>query len=318
MIRLEKKLRLWTENNLISPEQKDKILDFENKDSKSYLLLSLLYLGIFTIGIGIISLIAANWDAISPGIKLGVDFAILIALVWIIVRRNSPIWQETGIFSLFLMTGASIGLVAQIFQTNGTTENGCLLWALFTLPLLVVSRKWILPLFWVPVLATGIFGQRWFGQFLSRLDSWLQHDETCFFSLIMLIFAAGAYGFYKLNLGLNKKYPVFGVLRMYCEGFACVLAFIQLYVTPLALINIEIPVVYFAVVCCFYYHINNPKMTGLNIIFIGICFTITFIQMFYNLLRTGLGLIVTGIVILLLVAMIKETIQNVNASRERK
>ena len=101
-------------------------------------------LGVFVTALGIISLIAANWEGIGGGVKLTADFILLAVLAGGIMRaqnRGSAFWREAGIFALFMMTGASIGLITQVFQTNGTLANGALTWALFSAPLLAVSGK---------------------------------------------------------------------------------------------------------------------------------------------------------------------------------
>ena len=135
MSRLNNRLTLWEQNRLIAPEQKQLILDFESQNKTSHLPYAVFMLGVFVTALGIISLIAANWEEIGGGVKLTADFILLAVLAGGIMRaqnRASAFWRETGIFALFMMTGASIGLIAQVFQTNGTLANGALTWALFS------------------------------------------------------------------------------------------------------------------------------------------------------------------------------------------
>lgn len=144
MSRLNNRLNLWEQNRLIAPEQKQLILDFESQNKTPHLPYAVFMLGVFVTALGIISLIAANWEEIGGGVKLTADFILLAVLAGGIMRaqnRGSAFWREAGIFALFMMTGASIGLITQVFQTNGTLANGALTWALFSAPLLAVSGK---------------------------------------------------------------------------------------------------------------------------------------------------------------------------------
>ena len=121
MSRLENKLTLWEQQKLISPTQKQQILAFETQNKRPHLLTALFSLGIFILSLGIISLIAANWDEISGTVKLTIDFILLAALAAgtiVADARGKIFWKEAGILALFLMTIASIGLISQVFQTN--------------------------------------------------------------------------------------------------------------------------------------------------------------------------------------------------------
>lgn len=112
MSRLNNRLTLWEQNRLIAPEQKQLILDFESQNKTPHLPYAVFMLGVFVTALGIISLIAANWEEIGGGVKLTADFILLAVLAGGIMRaqnRGSAFWREAGIFALFMMTGASIG-----------------------------------------------------------------------------------------------------------------------------------------------------------------------------------------------------------------
>ncbi|MBQ1612883.1 MAG: DUF2157 domain-containing protein, partial [Alphaproteobacteria bacterium] len=79
-MRLEKKLALWEDNKLITAAQKNKIMDFEKAHKNPILFNALLLLGVFLMALGVISIVAANWDGIPNPAKLVVDFAILLSV----------------------------------------------------------------------------------------------------------------------------------------------------------------------------------------------------------------------------------------------
>lgn len=313
MSRLEKKLNSWVENKLITPEQKGQIVKFENKDKKPHLLFSLFCLGIFVISLGIISMVSANWDEINDIVKLVIDFTLLFLLVWGIWQagqKQKTFWQEAGIFALFLMVGASIGLIAQVFQTSGNLANAFLMWAFFTLPLLAVSRHKLLPLFWVPTLGYGIVGQYGFWRMIDYLFRWLDISPITFFTIGIVFWATLVFAFYLFNVYFRQRYPVFAVLRGYAE--------VLLYGQAFALLFIErgdffpgllIALFTFACAAAIYYAHNQRRMLNLNIVFIGISFIIVFIRIFYNLLFTGLGLIYAGTVIMVIGWVVKKVLE---------
>lgn len=60
------KLSDWQKRGLITAEQQQKITDYENNVRRPMLYHALLFLSCFCIGIGVIAVIAANWEAFPP------------------------------------------------------------------------------------------------------------------------------------------------------------------------------------------------------------------------------------------------------------
>ncbi len=78
MQKLDKLLKEWVLKGLINNNEAKQILHYEsNKPQNSYAIISLITLGVIIVGIGIISIVAANWDKIPSDIKLLSDFLIL-------------------------------------------------------------------------------------------------------------------------------------------------------------------------------------------------------------------------------------------------
>ncbi|MBC87058.1 MAG: hypothetical protein CL677_07740 [Bdellovibrionaceae bacterium] len=167
MSRLDKMLSDWVANDLISDEQAKKITNHENyKPSHSWVLYGFLILGAATIGIGIISLIAANWNGIPDALKLFVDFALLIALAsgsYFAWEKNKPIVFEVLLISFIILCLASIGLISQIYHTGGKLYQALLLWSIITAGVAAASKRSFVPFIW----ATGFL----FGITFAALDS---------------------------------------------------------------------------------------------------------------------------------------------------
>ncbi len=156
MRQLEEHLAKWVEQGFLSEEQKEKIQQFEATESRAKggnrVLYAFLILGISIIGIGIVSLIAVNWEQIDSSIKLGGDFLFLILLAAGIYKAHTL--QKDLLFdvvsTLFILSClASIGLISQIYHTGGEIYQALLLWSIIIFPLTVLSCKGFIPHLWV-------------------------------------------------------------------------------------------------------------------------------------------------------------------------
>ncbi|MBF0368861.1 MAG: DUF2157 domain-containing protein [Magnetococcales bacterium] len=148
-----KRLQEWVALGLISQEQADQIQRHEeNRPATSWVLTAFMSLGAFVIGIGVISLVAANWQDIPDGVKLGADLLLLIALAIAIVQTHGsptkPWLPEKLLVGFLLLCMASIGLISQIYHTGGKLEEALLFWCLITLPASTLSRRDFIPFGW--------------------------------------------------------------------------------------------------------------------------------------------------------------------------
>jgi uncharacterized membrane protein len=147
MAKLEKSLLRWVELGFIDQCQAKKIKDYEDAEPEgSWVLFGLLVLGVVIVGIGVISLIAANWDTIPDTIKLATDFALLLLLAAFIMRaaaRQRMLQVEILILSFIFLLLASIGLISQIYHTGGELYEALMLWSLITLPITYVARNYV-------------------------------------------------------------------------------------------------------------------------------------------------------------------------------
>ena len=161
-MKLDKKLINWQENGLISPEQCENILSYEatTHSSNNWVLLGFMILGAVVTGIGIISIVAANWVDIHPWIKLLVDFVLLSALGFgIYTLHNKPsvsVWYEALLVSFLILCLASIGLISQIYHTGGMWYHALLLWAVITAPIMLYSKSYFSTFLWVTLFLLGL------------------------------------------------------------------------------------------------------------------------------------------------------------------
>lgn len=146
------KLSDWQKHNLISEYQKQAILDYEAQVKKPLLYYSLLFLSCFCIGIGLIALIAANWDTIPPYLKLVSAYILLSgAGLGVYYSHNATKhYIYEGLIILFaLLILATIGLVGQIYQLPNQTFQAILFWTCLTAPLIFITQRPLFPALWL-------------------------------------------------------------------------------------------------------------------------------------------------------------------------
>lgn len=128
----------------------------EKLHDENYWLMILAYFAAFLIGLGIIALVAANWEQIPNNIKLGGAIGLMIANASAVIlsmkfKKNILTQVLCGVFAALIM--AVIGLMGQIFQLRSDVSGACLLWALCAWPLFLITPRllWL----WIPLLFVG-------------------------------------------------------------------------------------------------------------------------------------------------------------------
>lgn len=161
--KLDTKLMNWEKAGLIDGDQIEKIRAYEaSLPESSWVLSSLLILGTLIVGIGVISLVASNWDQIPNYVKLSVNFLALGAIgfrIYVADQQGKPILYDSLIFGLMMMVLASIGLISQIYHTGGKLYQAILFWSLALGPLAFMSLRPIIAKIWLGgFLAAGLWG----------------------------------------------------------------------------------------------------------------------------------------------------------------
>jgi uncharacterized membrane protein len=182
---LRNELPIWIQHDLISEQTAKQLSNAYQLDNLKHESTRLLSAVIFTIGGvllggGVISFVAANWEAIPTLIKLALLFFALISFhavgFWLWHTHN---WRRLGhalIFCGCLVFGANIGLVAQIFHISSNWYGGFGAWALGSLVMAWAVRSWI-----IGVLALGT-SFIWFVGFQSDYE-----QSASFYPLIVAV-----------------------------------------------------------------------------------------------------------------------------------
>jgi len=145
---IQKDLLELFENGVISQETAGNITAYyasKGDNSKNRLFIVFGILGATLVGLGLILIIAHNWDDLSRFTKTILAFIPLIigqlsSGYTILKKATSTAWRETSGVFLFFGIGASISMVSQIYNIPGDLSNFILFWMLLALPVAICSN----------------------------------------------------------------------------------------------------------------------------------------------------------------------------------
>ena len=191
----------------------------EKLHDENYWLMILAYFAAFLIGLGIIALVAANWEQIPNNIKLGGAVSLMVVNAAAVIlsmkfKKNILTQVLCGVFAALIM--AVIGLIGQIFQLRSDVNGACLLWALCAWPLFLITPRllWL----WIPLLFVGTKSFAIYNTFVGDvlLDiGWNYTPANCICSLTVFYGLIFAYELWMLYAKPNSK-TVERPLRFYC------------------------------------------------------------------------------------------------------
>ncbi|SDR65778.1 Uncharacterized membrane protein [Formosa sp. Hel1_31_208] len=143
-----KELPALIKHEVISKEVASKIEQYyqEQKiDTPNRLFTIFGVLGALLVGLGIILILAHNWDNFSRLIKTVFAFSPLvigqILVSFSILKKKSKTWKEASGTFLFCAIGSSIALVSQIYNIPGNLGDYVLTWIVLSLPLVYLLKS---------------------------------------------------------------------------------------------------------------------------------------------------------------------------------
>ncbi|GEQ85537.1 hypothetical protein ULMS_10450 [Patiriisocius marinistellae] len=134
---------------VISTEVQNNILEYYDtkKQAEPNKLFAIFgVLGSLLVGLGVILIIAHNWDDFSRGTKTIWAFLPLvigqIAVAFSYFKRKGKSWVEGSATFLFFGIGASLSLVSQIYNISGSMSSLILTWMLLAAPLIYLLKSY--------------------------------------------------------------------------------------------------------------------------------------------------------------------------------
>lgn len=144
-----RKIAEWHKAGLIDPGTRDRLLAYEADHARPLLLWAVWGIGALAIGLGFVSVVAANWEDIPGLVRLAVHLALMAGLLGLLFAREerlaakSPWATEALVFITAALGLTFFGHLGQVYQTSSPLWQPLALWfALFAPLLLLTGRGW--------------------------------------------------------------------------------------------------------------------------------------------------------------------------------
>ncbi len=142
--RITQDLESLLERQIIDISTADKIRQFyqeQDTDTRNRQYVVFGVLGALLVGLGIILIIAHNWDELNRLARTIIGFFPLIAaqilcLYTLMRKRESRTWRESSSTLLVFGAGATLSLISQIYHIPGSIASFMLTWSLLILPVI--------------------------------------------------------------------------------------------------------------------------------------------------------------------------------------
>ena len=204
--KIQKDIKELVEEQVISKDTASKIASYylsKQGHLSNRLFTVFAVLGSTLIGLGIILILAHNWDDFSRTIKTVFAFTPLIIgqiiVGYSILKNKSTTWKEASGVFLFFAVGASIALVSQIYNIPGDLSSYLLTWILLCLPLIYLLKSSALVLLQIVFITSYACS---FGYFSGNKTPWLY----------LILFASLLPYYYKL-LKQKKSHNITSILN---------------------------------------------------------------------------------------------------------
>jgi len=147
-LKLKSELDELVEAEVISSEVSTSISKYyasktNNNPNKLFAIFGVL--GSLLVGLGVILILAHNWDDFSRASKTVWAFVPLVVgqlfVAFTLFKKKSAAWKETAATFLFFAIGASISLVSQIYNIPGSMPSFLITWIILAAPLVYLLRS---------------------------------------------------------------------------------------------------------------------------------------------------------------------------------
>jgi hypothetical protein len=170
-----KELDELTKAQVISPESAENIRNYyksKQEQSGNRLFIVFGILGAILVGLGLILIIAHNWDDLSKNVKVGVAYlpliiAQLLCIYALIKKSDSNAWREASSAFLFCAVGACISLISQVYNIQGDLSSFLFTWLILCLPIIYLMRSSIVSLLYIVGITYYCCELNYFSHFFS-------------------------------------------------------------------------------------------------------------------------------------------------------
>lgn len=159
----ERKLKAWQRAGLIEADTAERIRTWEAEHARPLGVWAMVGLGALTIGLGIVSVVAANWDAISGELRLAAHFTLMVGLaawLWVYLPKaeKNDYFSDGALFVAAVLGLTFFAHIGQVYQTSSPLWQPLLAWLILFSPLLLLfGRGWPIAALWM----VSLLGTAW-------------------------------------------------------------------------------------------------------------------------------------------------------------
>jgi len=226
---LDRALARWRAAGLIDDATRARIEAFERAERSPVARYAFGVLGAGAVALGVVSVIAANWGAISGRTKLAIDLAlgVLLAAATFVAVQRERTWAGEVLITIFYgFTLASIGLVGQVYHLDAPAYQGLLVWSAATLPLVLLGRsRYLAALVLVGLATTHVLSLSPLLECLEHRVGWREDTVVnvaatlAFASPLLYIVLARVPWLARNRPETSRTVTVFGWAAALCAGF---------------------------------------------------------------------------------------------------
>ena len=176
-VKFQSEIKELVHQGVISPDVASRIESYyQSKGSQTSNSLFTVFavLGAALVGLGIILILAHNWDHFSRSVKTVFAFLPLVTaqlfVGYSILRHKNETWKEASGVFLFFAVGSSMALVSQIYNIPGDLSTYLLTWTLLCAPLIYLLKSNALAFLYLVFITSYACS---FGYFTSYNTPWL-------------------------------------------------------------------------------------------------------------------------------------------------
>jgi uncharacterized membrane protein len=144
-----RKIESWHAAGLIDAETRARLIAHEAEHARPLALWAVFGIGALAIGLGLVSVVAANWEDVPGQVRLAIHLALIAGLVGALFVREpaiaaaSPWASEAMVFVASVLGLTFFGHLGQVYQTSSPLWQPLALWlALFGPLMLLTGRGW--------------------------------------------------------------------------------------------------------------------------------------------------------------------------------
>ena len=133
-----RRLKAWEAAGLLDAATAARIREWESTHASPVAMRAVVGIAVLAIGLGLVSVVAANWDAVAGIVRLAIHFALMAGLAAWLWRKADGMAAEAGLF-VFAMLGLTFfGHIGQVYQTDSPLWQPLALWLVLFAPAILL------------------------------------------------------------------------------------------------------------------------------------------------------------------------------------